>query len=132
MTYQDKLKDPRWQKKRLEILERDEKCCQICSIKDRTLHVHHLFYNYDVDPWEYDDKYLMTLCDKHHELIHEFNIPYQFLVIWRDNRESFAPILLDDSNAVSKIFNPEKLEKLFNDYIAGIIQELKEGKDASA
>ena len=82
----------------------------------------------NITEWEYDNKYLMTLCDKHHELIHEFNVPWQFLVIWRDKRESFAPILLDDSNAVSKIFNPEKLEKLFNDYIAGIIQELKQDK----
>lgn len=30
MTYSQKLRDPRWQKKRLEILERDSFTCQHC------------------------------------------------------------------------------------------------------
>jgi len=30
VTYAEKLKDPRWQKKRLEIMERDEWTCQWC------------------------------------------------------------------------------------------------------
>lgn len=61
-TYSEKLKDPRWQKKRLEIFEMDKWYCQSCLSKDKTLHVHHIDYLPGREPWEYDDKYLMTLC----------------------------------------------------------------------
>jgi len=60
MTYSEKLKDPRWQKKRLEILQRDNWACQICGDDENTLHVHH--YKYCGEPWEVDSKYLKTLC----------------------------------------------------------------------
>lgn len=65
MNYVEKLKDPRWQKKRLEILERDNWTCQCCLSTESTLHVHHKIYE-KCDPWEYDDKYLTTLCDECH------------------------------------------------------------------
>ena len=45
MEYAEKLKDPRWQKKRLEILERDAWVCQKCFDTKSTLHVHHRIYN---------------------------------------------------------------------------------------
>ena len=67
MTYSDKLKDPRWQKKRLKILERDNWACVLCSDHESTLNVHHVEYNFKKDPWDYDNKYLWTLCNKCHE-----------------------------------------------------------------
>ena len=74
MTYAEKLKDPRWQKKRLEILNRDEFTCRKCKSKENTLHIHHLFY-YDreceIEPWDYDNTVLITLCCDCHELIRE-------------------------------------------------------------
>lgn len=66
MTYQQKLKDPRWQKKRLEILERDNWCCQVCFSEESTLHVHHKKYNKS-DPWDIDNFYLITLCEECHQ-----------------------------------------------------------------
>lgn len=69
MTYKSKLKDPRWQKKRLEIFNRDKWMCRHCSCEDKTLHVHHKEYIKDLDPWEYDNKYLITLCEDCHEII---------------------------------------------------------------
>lgn len=63
--YQKKLLDPRWQKKRLEILERDNWCCQSCGDKEETLHVHHKKYN--GDPWDIENKYLVTFCATCHE-----------------------------------------------------------------
>lgn len=66
-TYSEKLKDPRWQKKRLEILERDKWFCQRCFDGENTLHVHHLRYIPGRDPWDYDDKLLITLCAECHE-----------------------------------------------------------------
>lgn len=39
--YSQLLKDPRWQKKRLEILDRDDWKCTHCEAEHKTLHVHH-------------------------------------------------------------------------------------------
>jgi 5-methylcytosine-specific restriction endonuclease McrA len=44
MNYKEQLLDPRWQRRRLEILQRDEFTCQKCLSKDKTLHVHHIDY----------------------------------------------------------------------------------------
>ena len=67
-TYQNKLKDPRWQKKRLLILERDSWECQRCGSIDKTLHVHHKIYNKRKPPWEIEDKNLITYCAECHKL----------------------------------------------------------------
>ena len=56
--------DPRWQKKRLEILERDGWQCVACGSKDKTLNVHHLMYN--GKPWITPGPYLQTLCEDCH------------------------------------------------------------------
>lgn len=69
MSYQDKLKDPRWQKMRLEIMERDGFKCRKCEAKDKTLHVHHFYYTKGAQPWEYDEEALVTLCDDCHTAI---------------------------------------------------------------
>lgn len=65
--YHRKLKDPRWQKKRLAILERDEWRCRMCGDDENTLHVHHRYYS-NGEPWEIDDKALVTLCADCHEV----------------------------------------------------------------
>lgn len=65
--YAEKLKDPRWQKKRLEIFERDEWACQICYNTDKTLTVHHKLYLPDKDPWDYPNDHLTTLCQGCHD-----------------------------------------------------------------
>ena len=44
-SYYEKLLDPRWQKKRLEILNRDEFKCRSCGDDKSTLHVHHGYYS---------------------------------------------------------------------------------------
>ncbi len=74
MNYGDKLKDPRWQKKRLLIFERDEWTCQSCGAKNMTLNVHHLKYFPGKEPWEYEDVYLITYCEKCHETEHLIGI----------------------------------------------------------
>lgn len=67
MSYSDKLKDPRWQKMRLEIMERDGFKCRKCEAKDKTLHVHHFYYTKRAQPWEYNKEALVTLCEGCHE-----------------------------------------------------------------
>lgn len=70
MTYSEKLKDPRWQKKRLEILSRDSFTCNYCGDTETTLHVHHLEYKKGLEPWDYYDEYLITICADCHECEH--------------------------------------------------------------
>jgi hypothetical protein len=60
----DSYKNPKWQKKRLQILDRDGWKCVACGDEDSTLHVHHR--EYSGEPWEVDDKSLQTLCEKCH------------------------------------------------------------------
>ena len=66
ITYKEKLKDPRWQKKRLKILERDHFSCHLCGDDQSTLHVHHKYYERG-EPWDIDDLGLVTLCAECHE-----------------------------------------------------------------
>lgn len=68
-TYAQKLKDPRWQKRRLEILQRDHYTCRECKAQHKTLHVHHCSYAPQLEPWEYSDNDLITLCEDCHCLV---------------------------------------------------------------
>ena len=69
-NYSDLLKDPRWQKKRLEILNRDKFKCQCCGENNKTLHVHHWKEDYSIKPWESDVDDLITLCEDCHKALH--------------------------------------------------------------
>jgi hypothetical protein len=44
MTYSEKLKDPRWQRKRLEVMDLAGWRCAYCASKSHTLAVHHMRY----------------------------------------------------------------------------------------
>ena len=70
MKYIDKLKDPRWQRKRLEILQRDDFACHSCGDKNNTLHVHHKIYYKGIEPWDYESHILITLCADCHKREH--------------------------------------------------------------
>ena len=69
LTYSEKLKDPRWQKKRLDILNRDNFTCQLCADKYTTLHIHHFCYNTNYNPWDVEDNDLITYCEHCHSFI---------------------------------------------------------------
>ena len=64
--YLEKFKDPRWQKIRLDVFNRDEFACQICFDTESTLHVHHRYYESNKEPWEYPLEALVTLCEECH------------------------------------------------------------------
>lgn len=65
-TYSDKLRDPRWQKKRLLIFQRDDWACLDCGSKTRNLQIHHLRYFSNTEPWDYPNELLQTLCEVCH------------------------------------------------------------------
>lgn len=66
IPYGDKLKSPKWQRKRLEIMQRDNFTCVACGDTETTLCVHHKNY-IGVNPWDTPDKYLVTLCEVCHD-----------------------------------------------------------------
>jgi len=68
-NYSQKLRDPRWQKLRLEIMQRDGFSCKICSSTQKTLMVHHL--KYTGNPWEAPPQDLITLCEDCHNEEHK-------------------------------------------------------------
>jgi 5-methylcytosine-specific restriction endonuclease McrA len=68
LTYKEQLKDGRWQRKRLEIMERDGFKCRCCkSTNDLT--VHHLYYLPNTLLWEYENEGMVTICKTDHDKI---------------------------------------------------------------
>lgn len=70
-SYFEKLQDPRWQRRKAEILQRDGYTCTECNDTTNTLHVHHRYYLKGADPWEYPDEALVSLCKDCHQKITE-------------------------------------------------------------
>jgi hypothetical protein len=68
LSYKEQLQHPLWQKKRLEIMQRDNFTCRYCSSIENQLHVHHLIYLKNIHIWEYPDNLLLTLCNKCHSM----------------------------------------------------------------
>lgn len=69
-AYQKLLRHPMWQRKRLEIFQRDDFTCTHCTDDEFELHVHHLKYINGRKPWEYPNDQLVTLCCNCHDLYH--------------------------------------------------------------
>jgi hypothetical protein len=65
-NYSSMLRDPRWQKKRLEIMQAADFTCQDCGSKTATLNVHHVLYKSGVKPWEYPSDCLIVVCESCH------------------------------------------------------------------
>ena len=68
-NYRALLRDPRWQRKRLEVMRRADFRCEDCGSERRTLNVHH--ERYDGLPWEARDEDLACLCESCHRRRHE-------------------------------------------------------------
>lgn len=67
------LERKEWGSKRLRILARDQYTCRACGRHEGggvALQVHHLHYIYGLDPWEYKDSELVTLCERCHNHVH--------------------------------------------------------------
>lgn len=66
MTYAEKLRDPRWQRRKSEVQRKADFTCEDCGSKTATLEVHHCLYIIGREPWEYDDDLLMLVCRECH------------------------------------------------------------------
>lgn len=104
-TYSQKLRDPRWQKKRLLALERAGWRCEMCGDSESTLHVHHKQYFKGREPWEYADDQLAVLCELCHAEEHEAP-DYLAEVISRIDLRQRNDIAWLISGFISKGWNP--------------------------
>lgn len=119
--YLEKLKDPRWQKKRLEVFERDDWACKSCHSKEKTLHVHHIFYQANNEPWDYPLFALMTLCLDCHECEHEAKKESASKLVWFLAKRGILPsifnecvsLILDDTYHSDHDLNYEDLKAVF-------------------
>ena len=71
-AWSNQYRDSRWQKKRLEIMERDKWACRSCGAAGDgvTLNVHHAYYEAGKKPWEYPNQSLVTWCEECHKSRH--------------------------------------------------------------
>ena len=131
--YSELLKDPRWQKKRLKIFERDNFKCVRCEREDKTLHAHHKYYIKNRDPWNYNDCVIATLCDpchKHeHDVLH--NNVKSLLTAMSDGGFLSDEILLISHcfRDIKHIYHPSNTAAMFswalrNDEVMEYINEL--------
>jgi 5-methylcytosine-specific restriction endonuclease McrA len=72
--YHEKLKDVRWQRRRLEVLNTTDFHCKSCGKgedDDVTLHVHHPYYEKGAEPWDNID--LIPVCEHCHKKYEDAN-----------------------------------------------------------
>jgi 5-methylcytosine-specific restriction endonuclease McrA len=111
MTYQEKLRDPRWQKKRLEIMQRDDFQCTCCGDRDSEIHVHHSYYEFGKEVWEYDNETLSTLCSSCH---------YQHTLSQKRIKELMRTIQYENLYQFEKIV---ELSSQMNPYELSLVQK---------
>lgn len=109
MTYTEKLKDPRWQKKRLEAMDSAGFKCEICGMGDSTLHVHHGYYAKNMEPWDYDLSTLHVLCEHCHAEYHAVQAEYKVVFGTIAVRDWVAAFRADDRITLFR-----NLARLFN------------------
>lgn len=85
MKYAEQLRDPRWQRKRLEIMERADFSCENCGNKAQTLAVHHRLYLRGHKPWEYENDLLECLCDDCHKSKHKLQAELNAVLVMSDD-----------------------------------------------
>lgn len=110
-NYSKKLQDPRWQKKRLHILDRDNFTCKSCGSRGETLHIHHHLYEKGKDPWDYSDDIYETYCKRCHAIVEYLKktIPSVTLVriIYKDNddHQLAYTILIEKKKILLAVFS---------------------------
>lgn len=76
MNYEELLQTTEWHEKRKEILSRDFHRCRNCNATEK-LQIHHRQYHYNpneegmIEPWLYENQYLITLCEACHKAGHQ-------------------------------------------------------------
>jgi len=120
--------DPRWQKKRLEILQRDAFKCTECGDEQSTLHVHHRYYVKWRKCWQYPMFAFTSLCEKCHNATHDSEDDDFQITEW----ESGIALLTSGSNWPHELWQLAELLNVdfkitLKDLIAFLERRAKEG-----
>lgn len=107
-TYFELLKDPRWQRRRLELLQSANFGCQNCGDATSTLHVHHGAYLKDVKPWDYPDDMMHVVCETCHVEFTE--LQQQFMATLGRISPCYMVNLIHIMKAVTQEFDKETIE----------------------
>jgi hypothetical protein len=136
MSYIKKLQNPLWQKKRLEILQRDNFKCIQCECDNKELHVHHRWYVFGKEIWDYPDTCFETLCYECHEYvesqiknsIHDINLEFRRSIISQDDYSCILRLLNNISvDSENSRYAPHQISDAIHyltehDVIASIIE----------
>lgn len=106
-TYSEKLRKPAWQKKRLEILNRDSFTCQLCGDTETELQIHHK--KYVGEPHEAPNDELVTLCKHCHQTVTELETGHDKVIFVIKNENAFFAKMKSKAIAVGKIDNEGNL-----------------------
>lgn len=125
-SYKDKLLDPRWQKMRLEVFQRENFTCQYCGDTKKTLHAHHISYHIGGNPWDVDSSAIMCLCDDCHYIEHITNqlseegkiliSALQCYSMISDNKEDFVKYAVREINEKMIQLYPRETTKIIHTY----------------
>lgn len=115
-SYSEKLLDPRWQKKRLEILARDNWTCQRCGAVNCELHVHHA---------------CRDCHDLANKLLRDFRRTVAELSIARQERfhvflEQFLRLSLDDQEILWSALKKLGYDRSFARYVDAVDEDVKQ------
>lgn len=113
-TYTEKLRDPRWQRLRLQILERDSFTCTLCGDTETELHIHH--EEYVGEPWEAPIDKLKTLCKHCHKVVEELKtITLPIYKILKRRKENYYTLYLlseyEGKNVITILKIPNDTQK---------------------
>ena len=100
-SYLKRLEDPRWQRLRLKVFERDGFTCRYCGDTEERLAVHHLYYVSGREPWEYPLGAFKTACSTCHRQIKDEAAErvedWEYLCALENENESHSSYVLADT-----------------------------------
>src|SRR5437016_1991470 len=123
-SYSEHRRHPKWQKKRLKIVEAAGFKCQECGADDVILNVHHSYYKNGRAVWDYPDESLKCLCENCHKKIQEI----QNRLHQQINKLNYNGLLrlLGYALGIEAEHNPQMPIEIFSDTLAmGIVDYWK-------
>ncbi len=130
--YLEQYKDPRWQKLRLKIFERDKWTCRNCGNNEETLQLHHKCYYKDKNIWEYPEEELITLCEYCHSIENENKVIYNSIItpilknLFSDEEIKIIDLSIKIANGFGQSLSSDKDMVIFKKrYISKIRKLLK-------
>lgn len=130
INYSEQYKDPRWQKLRLKIFERDKWTCQVCEATEKNLQTHHKYYIENKYIWEYPEEAFITLCEDCHSIEKENKVIYNSTLtpflnnLFTEQEIKIIDISIKIANGFGMSLTSEQDMELFKKRYIGKIRKL--------